>query len=64
MHALSLDKEAFKTTLYSCLIRILLMIVFIPYINVLGIEISMIISILNIILRNMKHINNNLFKRI
>lgn len=64
MHALSLDKEAFKTTLYSCLIRILLMIVFIPYINVLGIEISMIISVLYIILRNMKHINNNLFKRI
>lgn len=64
MHALSLDKEAFKTTFISCLIRILLMILFVPYFNVIGIEYAMIISVLYIIIKNLSYINKYLFKRI
>ena len=64
MHALSLDKEAFKTTFISCLIRILLMILFIPYFNIIGIEYAMIISVLYIIIKNLSYINKYLFKRI
>lgn len=56
MHALSLDKEAFKTTFMSCLIRILFMFVLIPYVNVIGIEIATIISIIYILIRNIKYI--------
>lgn len=56
MHALSLDKEAFKTTFISCLIRILFMFVLIPYVNVIGIEIATIISIIYILIRNIKYI--------
>ncbi len=63
MHALSLEKEAFKTSVYGCIIRVILMIGFISYFEVIGIEFAMIISIFYIILKNIKHINTNLITR-
>ena len=61
MHALSLDKEAFHTTFKSCLIRIFLLFIFIPYFHVIGIEFATIVSIIYFLIVNLRHIKKQLF---